>query len=100
MNRTAILLTSFLPMVSMSAISESKPLELTPDFCSSAFTNLMGQRVLALDVRPTNSSAEEVTVVMHYQNEENFPEDAVGKCKMVDGNIVILPPVVTYKYKR
>lgn len=60
----------------------------------------MSQNVFALDIRATDVSDSEVKVLMHYQNEDNFPEDSVGKCKWVDGNIVIYPPEVTYKYKR
>jgi len=86
--------------ISVSAIGETKALSLSPDFCVSAFRSLMSGSALALDIKPTNSSDTEVSVIMHYQNGENFPEDAVGKCKLVDGNIVIFPPEVTYKYNR
>ncbi|PLY47261.1 hypothetical protein F153LOC_12480 [Lelliottia sp. F153] len=100
MKKIAILLTSCMAAISVSAIGETKALRLSPDFCVSAFRSLMSGSALALDIKPTNSSDTEVAVIMHYQNGENFPEDSVGKCKLVDGNIVIFPPEVTYKYNR
>lgn len=100
MKKSSIVFASCMALISMNATSEMKALSLTPDFCISAFRSLMSQNVFSLDIRATDVSDGEIKVLMRYQNEDNFPEDSVGKCKLVDANIVIFPPEVTYKYNR
>lgn len=100
MKKEAFVVALFTACSSLNVASEPKSLSLSPDFCISAFRSLMSKDVFSLDIRATDVSDSEVKVLMRYQNEDNFPEDSVGKCKLVDGNIVIFPPEVTYKYNR